>query len=241
MGYYLSTEDAPNAVEPWNKPADQAFSCRPRNSHQCAEDPFGNTLSKSGDLADVNPFRFSTKYTDSETGLLYYGYRQYMPETGRWVNRDPIGEKGGRNLYYAIHNNPMSWIDALGQQGLTQCADQFIGSTSYQLGPYGKGVIIVGSVVIVVCKVIDVTTEWWQGRKQACNQCQADGVPKAVTSTKDVMVPCPNTKYNQCMAGWMQCIGTPGVVNPPWLKKPCDMCLLECINQGGVWPTYKCP
>jgi len=33
----------------------------------------------------------STKYTDSETGLLYYGLRYYLPEAGRWPNRDPLG------------------------------------------------------------------------------------------------------------------------------------------------------
>jgi YD repeat-containing protein len=36
-------------------------------------DPYGNTISKSGTLADANPFRFSTKYLDEESGLYYYG------------------------------------------------------------------------------------------------------------------------------------------------------------------------
>ena len=36
-------------------------------------DPYGNLISKSGEMADANRFRFSTKYTDNETGLLYYG------------------------------------------------------------------------------------------------------------------------------------------------------------------------
>ena len=53
-------------------------------------DPYGNTISKAGALADVNPFRFSTKYLDAETGLYYYGYRYYQPETGRFVGRDPL-------------------------------------------------------------------------------------------------------------------------------------------------------
>jgi YD repeat-containing protein len=42
-------------------------------------DPFGNTIGKSGTLADANPFRFSTKYLDGETDLYYYGYRFYSP------------------------------------------------------------------------------------------------------------------------------------------------------------------
>jgi RHS repeat-associated protein len=53
-------------------------------------------------LADANPFRFSTKYLDAETGLYYYGYRYYMPETGRWLGRDPLGEES--ILKFASHN-----------------------------------------------------------------------------------------------------------------------------------------
>ena len=37
--------------------------------------PFGELLRATGPMAMVNPFRFSTKYQDDETGLLYYGYR----------------------------------------------------------------------------------------------------------------------------------------------------------------------
>ena len=44
-------------------------------------------------MAKANPFRFSTKYQDDETDLLYYGYRYYNASTGRWASRDPMGEK----------------------------------------------------------------------------------------------------------------------------------------------------
>jgi RHS repeat-associated protein len=57
-------------------------------------------------MAKANPFRFSTKYQDDETGLLYYGYRYYDPGTGRWPNRDPIGQWGGDNLYGFVGNAP---------------------------------------------------------------------------------------------------------------------------------------
>ncbi|MCF7855795.1 MAG: RHS repeat-associated core domain-containing protein [Candidatus Pacebacteria bacterium] len=76
--------------------------------------PFGGTISSSGTLADENPFRFSTKYTDDETGLLNYGYRYYSPELGRWVNRDPIDENGGLNLYAFVGNSPVLAADILG-------------------------------------------------------------------------------------------------------------------------------
>ena len=78
-------------------------------------DPFGNVVSSSGAEADAVPFRFSTKYFDSETGLYYYGYRFYTPELGRWINRDPIEEEGGENLYAFCRNDSISQIDELGK------------------------------------------------------------------------------------------------------------------------------
>ena len=60
------------------------------------------------------PFGFSTKYTDKDTGLLYYGYRYYDPVTGRWWSKDPIGESGGLNLYGFVGNDGMDRFDKLG-------------------------------------------------------------------------------------------------------------------------------
>ena len=54
--------------------------------------PFAEPLRATGPLAADNPFRFSTKYTDSETGLVYYGYRYYSPSLGRWLSKDPVEE-----------------------------------------------------------------------------------------------------------------------------------------------------
>ena len=77
-------------------------------------DAFGQTLRATGSFADKNPFRFSTKYTDSETGLLYYGRRYYNPSLGRWLGRDPIEEKGGLHLYGFVGNNGVNRWDVLG-------------------------------------------------------------------------------------------------------------------------------
>ncbi len=43
-----------------------------------------------------------------------YGLRYYLPETGRWPNRDPIEEQGGYNLYGFVGNNGINKIDVLG-------------------------------------------------------------------------------------------------------------------------------
>ncbi|BDS08268.1 hypothetical protein NT6N_33080 [Oceaniferula spumae] len=56
-----------------------------------------------------------SEYLNAKTGLNYYGYRYYDPVTGRWINRDPIEERGGLNLYAMVNNNPINWIDRLGR------------------------------------------------------------------------------------------------------------------------------
>ncbi len=77
-------------------------------------DAFGKTISASGPLAHIFRHRFSTKYYNTETGQYYYGYRFYHPSLMRWLNRDPIEEKGGENLYVFCRNNSFSSVDSFG-------------------------------------------------------------------------------------------------------------------------------
>jgi len=56
--------------------------------------PYGKGVQSEGLMVGANPFRFSTKYKDDETGLIYYGYRYHSPTLGRWLSRDPINEVG---------------------------------------------------------------------------------------------------------------------------------------------------
>jgi RHS repeat-associated protein len=77
--------------------------------------PFAEPIRVSGSMADAQPIRFSTKYTDRESDLLYYGYRYYNPSTGRWLNRDPLQEEGGSNLYGFVGNDPPRLIDGDGR------------------------------------------------------------------------------------------------------------------------------
>ena len=65
-------------------------------------DPFGNLMVKTGTLDQ--PYQFYTKRYFAGVGLVYYGYRFYYPQIGRWINRDPLGEEGGMILYYAKYS-----------------------------------------------------------------------------------------------------------------------------------------
>jgi len=54
--------------------------------------------------------------TTTASGVPYYGYRYYSPELGRWVNRDPIEEKGGGNLYAFVLNQAIYLFDVFGHE-----------------------------------------------------------------------------------------------------------------------------
>lgn len=75
---------------------------------------FGSPVRVNEPEPELNPMRFSSKYTDVETNWLYYGYRYYNPELGRWLSRDPIEEQGGINLYGMVSNDPVNSWDYLG-------------------------------------------------------------------------------------------------------------------------------
>jgi len=75
---------------------------------------FGELLRSSGTYASSNPIRFSSKYTDDESGLIYYGTRYYDPHNGRFINRDSIEEAGGINLYGFCGNDGVNHWDYLG-------------------------------------------------------------------------------------------------------------------------------
>lgn len=85
-------------------------------------DAAGNELPES---AVGNPWRFSSKRVDSETGFVYFGRRYYEPSTGRWTSADPIGRAGGSNLYAYVLNRPLTSIDLYGLYGVGAGANQF--------------------------------------------------------------------------------------------------------------------
>jgi RHS repeat-associated protein len=77
-------------------------------------DPFGNLLSKSGPLAETNLYRFSSKEIHPASGMYYYGFRFYAPDSQRWTSRDPLEEPGGINLFQFAGNDAVCWFDSDG-------------------------------------------------------------------------------------------------------------------------------
>ena len=80
-------------------------------------DAFGQALEIAGPRAGENPYRFSTKELHGPSGLYDYGFRFYSPGMGRFINRDPIEEAGGVNLYAMLGNDPVNDVDVYGLSG----------------------------------------------------------------------------------------------------------------------------
>src|SRR5881296_3662893 len=77
-------------------------------------DPFGNLISSSGTLASANVYRFSSKEIHVNSGMYYYLYRFYDPNLQRWINRDPIIERGSLNMYTFVNNDSFRFVDPFG-------------------------------------------------------------------------------------------------------------------------------
>lgn len=74
-------------------------------------DAWGITRSQTAPI--MNPFTYTARET-AEVGLMYYRARYYSQTIGRFVSEDPLGFKGGMNLYIYGGNYPIGWRDPLG-------------------------------------------------------------------------------------------------------------------------------
>lgn len=75
-------------------------------------DSFGNQTASSGSL--TNPFQYTARENDPETGLYYYRARYYDPLVGRFVSEDPAGFFGGFDFYNYTKNEPVDFGDPTG-------------------------------------------------------------------------------------------------------------------------------
>lgn len=153
-------------------------------------DPYGFQVSQSGHFSwvNTNPFRYSTKYY-MESGNNYFGYRFYNADLHRWLNRDPLGEKGGINLYGYVSNNPSGLIDPCGLDvyHLILCGPPFDA-----LPLAGHELIIVGNpkdgyTILEPFGGFFTTNATWQADEVLSLECEIQSYPFALSPRKEAI------------------------------------------------------
>ena len=142
--------------------------------------PYGNIVRMEGNAAEDNPIRFSSEYADDELGLVYYNYRYYNPQNGRWISRDPIIEKQKDNVYSYAYNTPSILIDVQGQFAFAIALFNPIGAAVVAAAAVGVAVAV---VVVVAEKVID--------------EISSDTTKKTVPETVPIAIP-QKPRYGNC-------------------------------------------
>ncbi|MFV3409683.1 RHS repeat domain-containing protein [Bdellovibrio bacteriovorus] len=68
---------------------------------------------------EFQPYGYAGGIYDVDTRLVRFGARDYDPDIGRWISKDPILFNGGdTNLYGYVQNDPINWIDPDGEMKL---------------------------------------------------------------------------------------------------------------------------
>jgi len=106
-------------------------------------DPYGRTTASYISGSTNATFQYARMYTHQTSGLYLTKYRAYDPNTGRWLSRDPIGIRGGINLYGYVGNDPIYWNDP---SGLTPAPGLF----TVLGGAAGVVITAAGSIVVDV-------------------------------------------------------------------------------------------
>jgi RHS repeat-associated protein len=196
-----------------------------------AVDPFGMQLPSEiapGDVIAL-PFnlRFPGQYYDRETGLHYNYFRDYDPGTGRYIESDPIGLRGGLNTYAYVNANPLLYIDPLGLDvGAPGLAESFIpvwGSGREAINDFQTGHYVWGTVNGVIAASDAVLIGY--GVKALCKGAWKMGshtwsaTRKWYGKTRELP---PNTQVHHWavpQGGWGKTV--PDVVkNQPWNLNP---------------------
>ncbi|MBI5603752.1 MAG: RHS repeat protein [Deltaproteobacteria bacterium] len=185
---------------------------------------FGEIYSQSGSL--TQPFTFTGREYDSESGLYYYRARYYDPSAGIFIGKDPIGFEGGDgNLFRYVGNNPINDVDAMGL-AIWICSRKTkfgIGNHAYLWNDKNNSCCGMGSTE--TCK------EKGPKRGDYCRRVEgSDGLENRI------MLCCKDTAdlgrwippLNDCHTAADDCLISAGLKNPGVpggrLSKPCDPC-----------------
>ena len=181
-------------------------------------DGFGNKVVSSGSMSESNPFQWSSKYFHQPSGLVAYEFRFYSSTLGRWLNRDPIGEAGGINLYGFVVNDPLNRFDPF---GLSYFAYRPLDST-------------VGKLIGVTGTKLDDNLNTMAAHEQLFFEDSKSPENLGFFDDNQVRPDKSSLKYKAGHdTGWNDCVMRKAVAN----VKPSSYCLL---GKPGKTEKYNC-
>ncbi|HKA22652.1 MAG TPA: RHS repeat-associated core domain-containing protein, partial [Blastocatellia bacterium] len=116
------------------------------------------------DPSFVQPYTFTAREFDSETGLHFYRTRNYDSMAGRFIQPDLIGFLAGPNFYAYTENNPIYFVDPLGLDAIDVAANYAAGfgdMLSFGITRYVRSELGVNNVVDQCSTAY--SAGWWSG------------------------------------------------------------------------------
>ena len=92
------------------------------NSAVIDYEPFGVPINPANLPGSMG---FAGELYDADTGLLYLRARYYDPSLGRFISRDPLGVRGGPNMYAYVNHDPINYVDPLGTAPIGDVQDSY--------------------------------------------------------------------------------------------------------------------
>ena len=109
-------------------------------------DPYGQPTRATTNGSARADYRYAGLFYHAPSGLYLTHYRAYDPVTARWLSRDPIGERGGVNLYAYVEGDPINYTDPRGLYGqislsellMKNAVKNAMTSSMMSVGPFGR-------------------------------------------------------------------------------------------------------
>jgi len=198
-----------------------------------AYDSFGKLTASTGTL--TNPFQYTGREFDFETGIYEYRARYYDPSAGRFSSEDPSGFGGGLNFYEYGYNNPTDFIDSFGLQSTQPGCPLYVPCGPSAYGP--------PTDTTPPPPPTPTVPSWWPGSGPGSGSVPSPTLgPSPTPGPGPTPAPSPSDRANEYNAYKNRCNQPP----PPGLS-PCDLARWklqrnrDCRNMRQSWDDNWMP
>jgi RHS repeat-associated protein len=144
-------------------------------------DPYGDCFSGgSACSSSGEPYRFTGRRLDPETGLLYYRARYYWPQGGRFLQTDPVGYAADLNLYTYVGNDPTDKTDPSGNSiceasRIGAASDSMCGGTKDPNNPNAGAGSPFNQITHSVAPTVQIAAEHTKGQRPSTEEKHEKG------------------------------------------------------------------